>query len=1069
MSSVLAQSRDVPQVVASALAARAGSADQKVDARVAAVVTVEGDLSYLPATLQSLMSQRTLPSTIVVGDCTGATSEPLYLDFPVRADPSDGTSGWTSVGDRRAGGGPGRVQVQLVRAAGATSFADAVDKALGYAHLPADVRALWLLHDDSRPLGEGCLETLVEAWRSTPTASILGTKQCAWSGEGLHDVGRYAWQHQTVSLVVDGEPDQEQYDTRRDVFSVSTAGALVPLDTLKSLGGLGTWSGTFGLSDDLCRRVCLSGGRVVVVPGAAVGHARARFEGKRGRTGLALPEGRESDSSMQVIDAAERYLFTDFPLPVWPLVWLWRFLASFWYFARDLATKRPYAAVCRLCSPFRFLVQLPSYVTMRRRLKSVSRTGMARLETLSASRQQLARWRDRSQAFGDQADHPLLSHLAQGHLHRQRTVRLAWASVMSLTVLACLLVSEWPVWKAVFSMGAIHSDYLLSSAASFDQLVGAATTSWTNGGGLGAPAAATPFLLVLVVFSILTWGHVCQAMALMLVLCVLASALSFWALAGVFTRSNPVRVATGLLWAGLAFGTGAVGRGDLPILTLMAFMPAAFAFVFKAVGLYQTEAPAHPHASVQNAALASLCFMPVILAEPQLLIVLVAVFILFVCLVPRHKAMLVLIPIPSAVALAPTLVNTVRHFREGLWRQVFGDVMIPSSSLSGRPRSASLADMVAHLLGLDISGGWQAWLQSGDWKGMAFLAALLVMVLLAFLALFIPGAMRASRVMWAMAIMGVILAMASSCVAIGLDWEGPVAGSTLPGLLLALMSFLVCICLVAGSAVKPFTPLEIHRGSSLSAMAAEEMSRRERRRVRRAAALVMASHLARALLTALLVILIVVTAGYGLFKPRGHSLRADGNGLPMVAVDYLADDPGHRVLALSASAGNRVGFTTMRTARGDLIDSSPAARAQSASGRRDPVEERIGAAAAELLSSADSSAISTISSLGYGGIFVPADIAVEGHQQVRPSTPNENLATNITASEGTQVIVSGRSGTYFSLTGQEPDRQRVDQSGQERAESLIWRKIWLWSLVLVTLAFCLVAVPRRHDREWERP
>ena len=39
-------------------------------------------------------------------------------------------------------------------------------------------RALWLLHDDSRPSDASCLERLLEAWRNTPGASVLGCKQC---------------------------------------------------------------------------------------------------------------------------------------------------------------------------------------------------------------------------------------------------------------------------------------------------------------------------------------------------------------------------------------------------------------------------------------------------------------------------------------------------------------------------------------------------------------------------------------------------------------------------------------------------------------------------------------------------------------------------------------------------------------------------------------------------------------------------------------------------------------------------------------------------------------------------
>lgn len=130
-----------------------------------------------------------------------------------------------------------------------------------------------------------CLERLLEAWRNTPGASVLGCKQCDWEGSHLHDVGMYAGHHAVHSLVVDGEPDQEQYDGRQDVFAVSLAGALVSMSQFTRLRGINAWLTTYSESVDFCRRVCLSGGRVVVVPQAEISHRRARYEGIRTRGG----------------------------------------------------------------------------------------------------------------------------------------------------------------------------------------------------------------------------------------------------------------------------------------------------------------------------------------------------------------------------------------------------------------------------------------------------------------------------------------------------------------------------------------------------------------------------------------------------------------------------------------------------------------------------------------------------------------------------------------------------------------------------------------------------------------
>ena len=177
------------------------------------------------------------------------------------------------------------VRVILVGVKQAASFMDAVTRAMDRSALmPASARCGPCMTIRGRRMTR-CFETLLDAWRNTPTAALLGAKQLDWQAKNLHNVGLYAGHHDVVSLVVDGEPDQEQYDGRQDVLSVSLSGALVPLATLRAFEGADPWFGTFAESTDLCRRICLGGGRVVVVPQARIAHRRARFEGIRSKNG----------------------------------------------------------------------------------------------------------------------------------------------------------------------------------------------------------------------------------------------------------------------------------------------------------------------------------------------------------------------------------------------------------------------------------------------------------------------------------------------------------------------------------------------------------------------------------------------------------------------------------------------------------------------------------------------------------------------------------------------------------------------------------------------------------------
>ncbi len=1004
---------------------------------MAAVITVEHDLTYLPDTLRALLRQSLLPRLLIIADCSGSTVEPLYAQFPVD--------------------GPARVEVQVVRARGASSFGDAVNKALGYARLPGRIRALWLLHDDCRPLDDHCLDKLVDTWHSNPTASLLGAKQYDWQGEGLRDVGRYAYHHRTVSLVVDSEPDQEQYDARQDVFAVSLAGVLVPMQTIKDLGGPGSWAGTFGQADDLCRRICLSGGRVVVVPSARMAHASARVSGLRDRSGRPVQPDHRLDASMGPMLARERYLLTDFALPWWLLVWLWRILAALWFMALDLIGKRPYRALCRLCAPWRILARPAALLTMRRRLTSACHGSPRRLDVLQASGQQIRQWRQRRQAFHDQQEHPMLSHLALAHLRKQFLRRLAWASGMTIAVLAALVATHWPLCRAIFSGGAVHAPSLPSSGADWSSLLAAATTSWSWAGGVGQPAVPAPFLLVLLPFALLTGGHMAQAMALMLLTETGLAALSFWALAGVVTRSNPIRVLLGLLWACLAFALGMVDGLQLPMLTVMAFMPAAFAFVSKAVGLYQTEAPVRPKASVQQAALASICFLPVLAAEPQLMLAMIPLFIVAICLVSSHRIMLLLMPLPSVLALAPTLVNSLHHASQGLWRQLFSDLMIPSADLTGRPRTGSLGELLTRLLGLDVSALWPIRWRPELWRPAALACCLLTVALLAFIALVVPRALKAARILWITVLLGLVLALVSQAVCTGLDQTGPVAGSVLPGMMMAFMGLLTCLGLLAGRAVRPFSPLAPGHDQASDGNA-------DRPPLPPAQSFptstVSVDDGGRVLRLLLGLVLGLVTAGVavaGLAAPVGGPLSADGRQLPAVAVDYLDKDPSHRVLVLTSPSHGRVAYSGLHTSRGELIDASPALRAQRVDGGQMTGEDVLSHSVAALMANADSKAVAAVTDLGFGGIYVPVD---RSGAAGLGSTPNDDLVSNITASDGAQQVVANAQGTYFRLSSQSGEDTGVDMTGVRRAEASTWRRVWLWALCLILLGYCLVALPR---------
>ncbi|WP_137654981.1 glycosyltransferase family 2 protein [Bifidobacterium moukalabense] len=1030
MSSIA--SSDIQETVTSLLNGRPYSHRQDVDASVAVVMTVEEDLRFFPATFNAVLSQRMLPGTIVVVDCTGGVMQPMQMSFEVIPSPAgpiiEMPEGKT-------------VRVVLLGVKGATSFSNAVMRGIRQIDLDPSVRALWLLHDDSRPADEHCLESLLDAWRNTPTASLLGAKQLDWQGETLHDVGLYAGNHGVASLVVDGEPDQEQYDGRQDVFAVDLAGALVPLSTLHSTEGIDPWFTTYGESIDFCRRICLGGGRVVVVPQAQIAHRRARFEGVRTKGGQPLDDGNRVDPYMAVAVSKTRYSYTDRHRSWWPLLWLWSIVQSLWLALLCLTRKQPYEACCTLALPWRTLWRLPSALRARSRVRRQSRVPMKSLSTLQVTRQQIARWRDRRQAFLDQRDVVVLGPLAKEHLRGRLVRRWTFALSAAVVAFAWIAVLYWNVLREVCSGAVMYSNTLLPTSAKFTQLVEAATTSWAYASGTGISAPSAPWLLVLMCVSALTAGHVAAAVAVVFFLSAPLCVLSFWALAGIFTRSDTVRSVTSLAWFALAVALGLYRDADVAMMTVMVFLPAAFAFSFRAVGMYRTEEPKRPHHSVQAAAIAALCFIPVVAAEPQLLLPLMVSFLLFLILVRSHRPALLLIPLPAAFVCAPTLVNAVRFASDGAWRQIFGSVMLPNSTHDGSPAILNLSDVLSRAFGI-VS------MPMGIW-GTLMLIMLAVLVLLSVVSLFLPFALRVSRMMWVVSLSGFVTALLSAAVAVAVDADGVVAGSVLPGVSFMMMGVLSCVCLVAGGAVQRFVSL---RQSTSGAVQLETHPR----------VLPTLVHAARIALVCLLLATVVTCMGFDWFGHDRGQVHTSRSGLPMVAADYLEQRSDHRVLALRADSANHVSYTVMRTQSGDLIDSSPAQRVEMVAGRVDDASTRIAKDSAHLLSNADADAIADLSKLGFGGIYVVRDDANAAQKESA-----DQLSSNISASDGTQSVVSSEQGTYYRLTLQDSAKQHINDSGSRTAASSPWRSAWLWCMGIIIVLYCLVAAPRIRHRNQE--
>ncbi len=1058
----------------------------RVEGRVSALVTVENDLSYLPDTLTAVLSQKTLPAQIIV----------LHADTS-----NDGSIGYVIPFDAEGL----QVRVDVREEPRCASFGAQISYALGHGRVPASCELLWLLHDDSRPADDEVLRRLVEAYRKAPRASIVGAKQLDWDEDRLQDVGWFLDRHgRRASLVLDGEEDQSQYDGRQDVLAVSLAGALVGKEAWRHAGGTDAWMGTFGESTDLCRRVWRQGRRVIVVPQAAIRHVRARYRGIRSADG-SHRRGRPHPTTMPILRAQEKIALTNTHGLMLLPAFLWSVLRALALFVVELFRKRPDRAFASLSIPGLRLGYLPRRLAPSR---SYSRTGISarRYPSLVATRAQIRDWRLRRKAFAAQDGGEPLNPLAAAHLHRLARGRALDCLLLFVMGLAVMLAVSAPFLQVLFSGGSLVSSRLAPTTATASQTFETGTLMWTRGIGIGAPGVPLPFDLVLGLLALIGGGRLAVGITVFWLLALPCSMLSMYAAAGTVTRSRVLRIVSSLVWGVAAFVLGAVQDAALPVLVVFCLLPLAFYFIFRAVGWYAVDEPHSPHPSVQAAAVAGLLLAVVSAAEPQLILPLMLSFLLYLFVVKNHKAMLLLMPVPSIVVLAPTFYHVLLHTAQGAWRQLFSDALV------GGDRSDPLA-LIRRDLGL---GALPA--SSGRVMTIFLLVVASLLVIAAVCALFVRSARRMSRMAWILVVSGAVLFVIAPRVAVAPAahaGSAPVTASCVPSIVIMLLGLLLAACALTGMTDSLFRVVALDTGGTASGAsdasgptvvpapgtpATDEAGK--------PVAIGPATdgsgpHAGPHTITArraplaglrsgLCVVLLIGTALAGILSGiawrSSASVGASSQALPIVAASDLGDQAS-RILAVRADGQDSVRYWVMGTGSGDLIDVSPMA-STTLLDHADGTEGKIASAAATLLSGGGEVADS-LARLGFIGIYVPPVSTAVGQQ---PRQARSSLVSYILASDGTVLVTNtARDGLYVRLqeaggicrsaaSGAAPARS---QEGSSRASAAVdpsacpvlartqtalaaartdpQRIVWLVLLVLVLLVYLIVAIPRsRH-------
>lgn len=138
--------------------------------------------------------------------------------------------------------------------------------------LDPSISHVWFLHDDSIPRPDALGALVREGGRVG--AALVGSKVLRSGQPGmLESVGLATDVFEVPATGLDREEhDQEQYDVLRDVAFVAGSSILADRSYIEAAGGLDARLEPVTAALDLCQRVRLGGGRVVVVPSAEVLH-----------------------------------------------------------------------------------------------------------------------------------------------------------------------------------------------------------------------------------------------------------------------------------------------------------------------------------------------------------------------------------------------------------------------------------------------------------------------------------------------------------------------------------------------------------------------------------------------------------------------------------------------------------------------------------------------------------------------------------------------------------------------------------------------------------------------------
>lgn len=504
-----------------------------------------------------------------------------------------------------------------------------------------DAEWLWILHDDSVPAAD-CLANLIyEAERSEKIGAV-GPKQLSKDGTELREVGiRATRSARRVPEVEAGERDQGQYDHRRDVIGVGTAGVLVRRAAAEAVGWLDPTLGPYGDGLEFSRRLWLGGWRVVVAPNAILAHEARSFA----RHDFAR---RRAAQTYNAVLAARSMMA--------PLLFVWLVFLGFGRAAVRALNKDLDLARYELTASWLLVMSCPNILRGRRRIARASRVPRSVLRSLEDSpravrraRREARRARREARELHVQPD-PLA--LAEQRRHRATTWKLG-----IFVVVVSAVVSVAATIRLLG--GPLEGGALLRDSSGVRDLINAALHGWLpSGDGFAIPIDSLWILL-----APFTIGSNLGAVTTAIVLSgAPVAALTAYVGFGGLTRSAWARALGALAWAFAPSLIAAIGYGHTAAVLWHVLAPLLLRAVVNAL-----------RGGISALGCAAILGAYMVAAAPATIVLLGIIAVL--AIVARRGVRWLWLIIPALGVLAPSIA-AARNL-PSTWHAIFGSPGAP--------------------------------------------------------------------------------------------------------------------------------------------------------------------------------------------------------------------------------------------------------------------------------------------------------------------------------------------------------------------------------------------------------